>query len=89
MKINILIVLLFVSVVLFSCTENIKARNYGGELEVMLPKNKMLINATWKGNNLWYLYEDMPADYEPKTKIFKEKATYGIMEGTIIFIERN
>lgn len=81
------LIILFVALFLNSCTENARAKNFGGKIEIHLPKNKRLINTTWKGNELWYLYEEMPLDYDPQIKVFKEKSSYGTLEGTIIFKE--
>lgn len=89
MNMNILKLIILCSVILTanSCTENSRAKNYGGTMEINLPRNQMLINATWKNDELWYLYEEMPSDYKPKKKIFKEKSSFGKWEGTIIFTE--
>lgn len=71
----------------FACTENERARNYGGEQTVKLPKGEKLIEATWKESNLWYLTEPMDSDYVPKTKVLKESSDFGVWNGKIIFIE--
>ena len=71
-----------------SCTEHSKARHWGGEETVNLPKGMKLLEVTWKeNNNLWYLLEPMDDDYTPKTKVFKEDSRFGIMEGKVKFIE--
>lgn len=74
-----------------SCTENQRARTFGGTATVNLPKGEKLLVATWKGekgaSNLWYLTEPMEDSYAPKTKVFQESSDYGIMEGKVIFIE--
>lgn len=84
MKKLFLMVLLVISV---SCTENQLAKEYGGETTIKLPKGKKLIEATWKDNNLWYLYEDMDSNYIPKTKVFQEESDYGVLNGKVIFVE--
>lgn len=43
---------------LSSCTEQMKVREFGGTMEVKLPKGEKLIMATWKETNLFY---DKPA----------------------------
>lgn len=87
MKALKILIILFVVLFLYSCTENTMAKNFGGKMEIYLPKNKRLMNATWKEDQLWYLYEEMPLDYNPQTKVFKEKSSYGAFEWTIIFKE--
>ncbi len=80
---------LFVMLILLStsCTENQRTRNFGGTEKIDLPKGERLITATWKENNLWYLTEPMPEGYAPQTRTFKEKSSFGALEGSIIFIE--
>ena len=72
---------------LFSCTENSRARQFGGTMIVDLPKGEKLLMVTWKEDNLFYLTEPMDSVYTPKTKTFKEKSSFSIMEATIIFRE--
>jgi hypothetical protein len=43
-----LIFLFALVVTLFSCTENERAKIYGGKLDYRLKPNEVLINATWK-----------------------------------------
>ena len=72
---------------LFSCTENSRARQFGGTMIVDLPKGEKLLMVTWANSNLFYLTEPMDSVYTPKTKTFKEKSRFGAMEATIIFRE--
>lgn len=75
-------------IAIVSCTENTRARMYGGTVNVMLPRGQKLIEVTWKESELWYLTEPMDSDYRPKTKVFKEDSRFGVLEGTVNFIER-
>lgn len=70
-----------------SCTNNTRARHWGGNMNVNLPQGQKLIMATWKDNNLWYLVEPAEEGYTPKVKVFKEDSRFGVAEGTITFIE--
>ena len=72
---------------LFSCTENERAKVYGGSMTVYLPKGEKLLMVTWKETDLFYLTEPMDSNYVPKTKTFREKSKYGMLESTIAFIE--
>ena len=86
----ITIVLIIISLFyLCSCTENTRSRVWGGKMTIELPKGQKLVEATWKGdgNSLWYLTEPMDADYTPKTKVFQEDSRFGVLEGSVIFIE--
>lgn len=79
--------LLFALVIMCSCTENQKARNFGGKMTIELPKGEKLINATWKEVNLFYLTEPMEEGYIPKSKKFRESSNFGIWESEITFVE--
>lgn len=75
-----------------SCTQQQRARNYGGTATIELPKGQKLVNATWKGDDdLWYLYRPMRAGEQPETTIFQESAggliTGAVKSGTVIFKE--
>ena len=70
-----------------SCTEQSNARAFGGEVKIELPKGQKLLNATWKNNDLFYLTEPMDSNYTPKTKVFKESSSFGLMESDVVFIE--
>lgn len=74
-------------ILLSSCTKNQRARQFGGNVSVDLPKGQKLVLATWKGNDIWYLTEPAEDGYTPKEKIFQEDSQYGIVEGSITFIE--
>ena len=74
---------------LCACTENTRTRVWGGKMTIELPKGQKLVEATWKGesNSLWYLTEPMDSTYTPKAKMFKEYSRFGVLEGSVIFIE--
>lgn len=74
----IILVLLFFS----SCTENSKAKNFGGKASLDLPKGQKLVNVTWKDSDLWYLTRPMLATDSAETYIFQEQSSWGVWEGT-------
>lgn len=81
--------LLFLPIIfLSSCTENARAKTFGGTLKYDLDEGKKLENITWKGEELWILTSDMEKDYTPKTYTFQEKSRLGLVEGEVILIER-
>jgi len=46
-------------VFLGSCTDNSRARSWGGTETIVLPsKNEVLLKVTWKGDQLWVLSKD-------------------------------
>jgi hypothetical protein len=82
-----LILLVVILITLAGCTDNAKARRWGGTEIIQLPPGQKLVTATWKEADLWYVTEPMDPDYVAKTKTFKEKSQFGYMEGTIQFVE--
>ena len=84
-----IIVTISSAVYLCSCTENTRSRVWGGTMTIELPKGQKLVEATWKGdgNSLWYLTEPMDSNYIPKTKAFQEDSRFGVLKGTVVFIE--
>ena len=66
---------------LFSCTANERARNFGGTETVKLPQNRILVNCTWKQDDLWLLTKDTTTG----KMYFNEKSSWGMMEGEINF----
>jgi hypothetical protein len=81
------IVIILIALLIGACTENQRARNFGGTEKITLPKGERLVTATWKQDNLWYMTETMPEGYTPQTRTFKEKSSFGTLEGTVIFYE--
>ena len=75
-----LIFLFALVVTLFSCTENERAKIYGGKLDYRLKPNEVLINATWKEGELWILSKDTITGIH----YFREKSNFGMMEGEVI-----
>lgn len=72
--------------ILASCTGNERARNFGGTEKITLEKGERLVNMTWKQDDLWLLTrQDTTA---PQVYHFKEKSSYGMMEGEIIVTEQ-
>ena len=91
-KLILLYFFILVAIILIccSCTKNTRARVWGGNITIDLPKGQKLTEATWKGdgNSLWYLTEPMDSDYIPKTKIFREDSRFGLFEGSVTFVEK-
>ena len=67
-------------VVLTSCTENARARRFGGTEEVTLKPNEVVLNVTWKESEMWICTQDTVTN----TTYFREKSAWGVMEGTVI-----
>jgi hypothetical protein len=82
-----ILISLFIMICVCSCDQTI-TRTMGGTTKIELEPGEKLVEATWKGDNIWYLVEPMEADYTPKTKTFKENSRVGVFEGKVIFIEK-
>lgn len=82
-----LLLLLLFSGSLGACTENQKAKTFGGTAEITLPAGEKLITTTWKDNDLWYLTRPMLPSDSAITYTFKEKSSFGMMEGTYVIHE--
>lgn len=75
------LILLFLSVIILSsCTENQRVRNFGGTETITLEENEKFINATWKQDNLWIISEDTVTGIA----YAREKSSYGIIEGKVV-----
>ena len=80
------LLLAFFGMTLLSCTENNRARNWGGNETIQLDAGIRLITTTFKGNDLWLLTKKdttIPSVYH-----FKEKSNFGVMEGEVTIIEK-
>jgi hypothetical protein len=73
--------------VLFGCTENTRAKSFGGTMKVDLPPHSKLINVTWKEGHLWYLVRPMQTNETAITYTFHENSSFGVLQGTVILKE--
>lgn len=72
---------------IYGCTENTRARVYGGTQTIELESGKRLVNVTWKeGSDLWILTKVDTT--KPTTYQFQEKSNIGVWEGKVIIIEK-
>lgn len=69
-----------------SCSDNQMARGYGGSFNIDLKPNERVSNVTWKGTDLWILTKQDTT--KPTTYTFKEKSTWGVLEGEITINEQ-
>lgn len=82
------LLVLLLAITITSCTQNQKAKSYGGTAEIEVPAGVKVLNVTWKEDNFWYLSRPMRADEKPDTLRFTEKSSYGVWEGTYILYEK-
>jgi hypothetical protein len=88
--IGMIIGAIMVGALMFGCSENQMARNFGGTETIELPVGRRLVNITWKGEkgaaNLWVLTKEDTT--KPTTYFFEEKSGFGVMEGKVIIKEQ-
>ena len=68
------------TIMLASCTENQRVKNWGGTEEISLKKNEIVLNVTWKETQMWICTKDTVTGIV----YFREKSNWGVMEGTVI-----
>jgi hypothetical protein len=74
---------------LSSCTENMKVKSFGGTSTIEIPADQKFVLATWKDENLWITTKVRTSADSVKSEYrFAEKASFGVMEGTYIIIEK-
>jgi len=69
-----------------SCTENIRARHWGGTENIQLESGNRVVNVTWKEGNVWILTKQ-DATTKPTVYTFAEKSNWGVMQGSIVIVE--
>ena len=84
---NIAITFLSLVVIFSSCTENKRAKTWGGTETINLPANRKLVTITWKQTNLWYLTKPMSKNDSAEEYNFHEESSLGLMEGTVVIKE--
>lgn len=70
-----------------SCTQNVRAKSFGGTANVSLSAGQKLVTATWKDQELWYLTRPMRSDESPESYTLSEESSWGMIEGKVIFSE--
>ena len=84
MKSKILIVAILI---LSGCTQQERARSFGGTATTNLPAGEKLVTVTWKETDLWLLTRPMKDTEQPETYHFREDSTWDVMEGTVVIKE--
>ena len=85
MKKSVGILLLVAAMVapMFGCTQQQRAKSFGGNMDLFLPKGEKLVNITWKMDHLWYLTKKMSPNDMPETYEFVESSNFGVLNGKI------
>ena len=65
---------------LVSCTDNQRARSFGGTETIKIEPQEKFINITWKQDDLWVIIKDTISG----TIYAKEKSSFGVWEGMVV-----
>lgn len=88
MKKTIALLALIGLLILSGCTDNSRARHFGGSMTETLPKGEKLVNVTWKeGGSLWILTKPMKDTDTAETYKFQEKSSWGLVQGSVTIVE--
>lgn len=71
-----------------ACTDNQRARSFGGTATVDLPEGRKLVTASFKQDNLWLLTRAAKAGEAPETFELIEDSSFGMMNGKVIIREK-
>ena len=83
-----IIATLILIITLSACTENQRAKSFGGTSTIKITKGHKLIDATWKGEDLWYLIRKRKSNETIESYVFKEESSFGLIQGKVIFQEQ-
>lgn len=82
-----LVLTITASFFLVGCTENQRAKNFGGEAKVDLPQGTKFVTATWKEDDLWFAYRMARPGETPEVITLKEQSSFGLLQGKVVFTE--
>ena len=75
-------------ITLSACTDNTRARYFGGTMTVTLPQGQSLAFVTWKETSLWYATQPRKIGDPPVVTVLQENSQMGIVQGKVIFKEQ-
>ena len=85
---NKLIVIAILAAATASCTQNSRAKSFGGTAKVELPAGTKLVTATWKESQVWYLTRPARPGETPEVLTLHESSSFGVVQGKIVFTEK-
>ena len=72
-----------------ACTENARARSFGGTAKIEVKAGHKVVGASWKRDDLWVLTRPMRDGEVPETLIMSESSSWGVVEGHVQLVERD
>lgn len=75
-----LTLVVILTVIFSSCTDNQRARRFGGTETIKIESQEKFINIAWKDDDLWVVLQDTI------TGIYyaKEKSSFGMIQGKVV-----
>jgi len=84
-----IVLIVLVVGIFYSCVnQQTSARNWGGDMTIILAPGEKLEEITWKDDDLWYLTRPMREDEVPETHTFRADTVFGVFEGTVTIEEQ-
>ena len=68
------------TVLFISCTDNQRARRFGGTETIKIESQEKFINIAWKDDDLWVVLQDTVSG----VIYAKEKSSFGVWEGMVV-----
>ena len=78
-----IMIIVVLAITSLNCTEQQRAKGWGGTAVIELPCNEKLVTVTWKKEQFWYLTRAMKEGEQPQRYLFRESASWGLIEGTV------
>lgn len=69
------------------CTQNQRAKHWGGTQTIVLPTGQKFVGVTWEETHLWYAYRAMRTNETPETVTLQEQSSWGLIQGKVVFVE--
>lgn len=71
------------------CTEQQRAKQWGGTTTINLPVGQKVVNTTWKDSDLWILTRPMRPGEARETYTLTESSSWGVFQGQVLIRERS
>jgi len=82
-----LMAICLITIVIMSCTQNQRAKQWGGTAYYSIPADKEFVFATWKESDLWIVTKPREVGHEPKVYTMTEESSWGVLQGGVIITE--
>ena len=87
MKTKLFALLVLATVALTGCTDNIRARKWGGKSTQPLPPGQKVVMASFKDSDLWILTRPMRSNEVAEVYVYRETSAWGVFQGEVTIVE--